>query len=126
MLHSTIVNFNVLFELEFRIPLNFISRITDSAEDSGVLACVSDVLIARIAAATMNSNGLYVLKAELTRPTTAADAKLIRQALNEIDQRPWKITRCQSDFVSYMSHEITTDYDKIPAEHVVALQNKVP
>ena len=127
MLHNTIVIFLLCYiEIEFRLPLNFVSRITDSAEDSGILACVSDVLIAKIAAATLKSNGLYVLKAELTRPTTYADEELIRQALKQIDQRPWKIARCQADFVSFMCHEITTDYDKLTTEHVVVLQNNVP
>ena len=74
----------------------------------------------------MESNGIYVLQAELKRPTTDADEELIRQALKQIDEKPWKITRGKSNFVSYMSHQITVDYDKILAEHVGAIQNDVP
>ena len=101
------------------------TRTTDAAADGGILASVSDALIARISAATMESNGLYVLQAELTRPTTDADEELIRQALKQIDERPWKIERCKSDFVSFMSHQITVDFDKISAGHVAAVQNDV-
>ena len=111
--------------MEFRLPLNFVSHTTDVAADGGILATVSDTLIGRVSAAMMENNGIYLLQAELQRPTTDADEELIRQALQQIDEKPWKVTRGKSNFISYMTHEITVDYDKILAEHVSAIQNDV-
>ena len=73
----------------------------------------------------MENNGIYLLQAELKRPTTDADEELIRQALKQIDEKPWKATRGKCEFVTYLSHQVTVDYDKILAEHVGAIQNDV-